>query len=128
MSAYVCDDSHITALARYAVDHNIPRPVQSLPPTIQDIGETLLAENVVSVNHRYPDRHAEAAFIVSEWALAQEFSPIQIVKACQCFGYQSCEHPGWVTSAACQIVKEIECAAIAEVPGYRDAKWHIEEA
>ena len=58
-------------------------------------------------------------------AFATSLRPIDVIKACHCQEYQSCEHDGWETSTAKAIVDAIEGAASRALPGYDDAPWEI---
>lgn len=122
MSAFICNDSHITALAAYAARHRLCGYHEG---HIEKIGAILQAENVRSVNYRYKDKEAEPAFTVCAWAEFRTFTPIQIVKAAHCLEYQSCEHRGWASSHANEIVQAIIAEAISELPGYGAADWEI---
>lgn len=124
MSAYIVDAAHITALAAYAGRHNIMR---FAPCDVQQIGDILHAENVRSVNHRYPGDDAEPSFTPVAWAEWHIFTPIEIIKAADCLEYQSCEHPEWRDSEAADILRHIKARAIYELAGYREAAWHIQE-
>jgi hypothetical protein len=123
MSAFICNDSHITALAVYAVRHRILGLTDAKP-----IGEMLHAENVASVNYRYAEA-TKPAFAMCEWAAFHPFSRVQIVKAANCLEYQSCEHPAWEASDACKLVRaiigDIGDDASRNLPGYDEAQWEI---
>lgn len=119
MSAFVCTDKHINAIVRWASHNRVEvygREQQTL--------EMLLSENIGSVNYRYGDNIEIPTVVYDNTAPLLE--PIEVIKACQCLAYQSCEHPGWEASTACALLKTIERSAIAEIAGYEFAKWGIE--
>ncbi|HEX9472486.1 MAG TPA: hypothetical protein VF957_23420 [Bradyrhizobium sp.] len=131
MSAFVCGNSHITALAVYAYRHGISKiPVELL-------GSEFLSENLKSVNHLYAARHGTqlGTFELCGAITFQRFSAVQIIKAAECLAYQSCEHPGYETSTAYAITAAIQIHAlnafpgwrrpVDELPGYDRARWHI---
>lgn len=110
MSAYLVNRAHIDALVTYALEHSIhPKPEGSV------LGRLLWGENAKSVRHRYDD--AAEIWPEVETTEAYEFDPgyvsqISIVKACHCYAYQSCEHPGWDTSTAKRVIDVIEQHAL----------------
>jgi hypothetical protein len=120
MSAFICNNSHITALAVYAARNRIAGHTDA-----NAIGDILHTENVRSVNYRY-DETTEPSFQLCERAAFHEFSHVQIVKAARCLSYQSCEHPGYPDSEACKIVQAIIAGYPSrDMPGYDEAEWEI---
>jgi hypothetical protein len=119
MSAFICNHSHITALAVYAARNRILSYTDA-----NQIGEMLHAENVRSVNYRY-DESIRPSFELCEWAAFHEFSLVQIIKAARCLRYQSCEHPGWEKSDACKLLEEIIGRSQGDLPSYDEAQWEI---
>lgn len=95
------------------------------------LGSILWQENVKSVNARYADSQPTEIYCVygsellpSMW---QDLDPVQVIKACHCLIYQSCEHTEWKDSQACAIVKAlIDCATRALI-GYDGAAWGAPE-
>ena len=57
---------------------------------------------------------------------ARELSPVQVLKACNCLEYQSCEHPGWEDSQARANLEVIRAYAVRQLPGYEDADWTLD--
>jgi hypothetical protein len=103
------------------------------------IAQVLWAENVASVAHRYPDdKRSELPGMVDEAAAGFEYGRhewtqerpnwVQVLKACDGYAYQSCEHPGWESSEARAIIEAIRSKAIHALPGYEDAAWEITDA
>ncbi len=100
------------------------------------LAQVLWAENVASVAHRYhgdklselpgmvPDAEAGFEYGRHEWTHEQP-SWVQVLKACDCYTYQSCEHPGWEGSEAHAIIEALRSKAIRSLPGYEDAAWEI---
>ncbi len=95
------------------------------------LGQMLWDENFASVTARYPD----AAFDELPGEIGEnfvygahdpiygKFDPVQVIKACHCYQYQSCEHEGWEESEACAFIETlIDCATHA-LPGYDAAAW-----
>jgi hypothetical protein len=119
MSAFICNHSHITALAVHAARNRILGCTDA-----NQIGEMLHAENVKSVNYRYGEV-TKPEFALCEWAAFRDFSWVQIIKAARCLRYQSCEHPGWERSDACKLLEEIIGRSTGDLPGYDEAEWEI---
>ncbi|APW58629.1 hypothetical protein [Paludisphaera borealis] len=119
MSAFICNLSHVTALAVYAARNRILGRDDAL-----GIGEMLHAENVASVNYRYRET-TRPDFRLCGWAAFHPFSRVQIVKAARCLDYQSCEHPGWQKCDACRLLAAIIAGDDDSLPGYEAAEWEI---
>lgn len=119
MSAFICNNSHITALAVYAARNRIAGHTDA-----RAVGEILHAENVRSVNYRYGES-TQPSFELCEWAAFHRFSEVQIAVAAECLAYQSCEHPGWEGSEAWKIVQAIAPGNTSAMPGYLEAQWEI---
>lgn len=104
----------------------------------QDVGQILWAENWRSLNARYPDtptNRADTPGIIAEVAKDYRYhaphsdmlSPLQIIKACHCLNYQSCESDDYEQTLAFHILEAIERAAVRKIPGYDDAPWGLSE-
>lgn len=102
------------------------------------IGQDLWNENIKSVQTRYPEDSLDElpGPIGENYTLtADDFPPrpfhdwslVQILKACDCYAYQTCEHQGWETSRAKTLIDSIISIAYGELPGYDDANWQINE-
>ena len=89
-------------------------------------GATLLAENRRSVNHRYDEDEIEEPYVFTEYA--GSFKPAAILKALDCYEYQSCEHPGWEASEAHSFCEALRSRMIHQLPGYADAPWEVHNA
>ena len=77
MSAFICNHSHVTALAVYAARHRLLGWTDA-----NQVGELLHAENVKSVNYRYDYREAAVPdFALCEWAAFHAFSHVQIISS-----------------------------------------------
>ena len=109
MSAYIVETNEIATLAASIA------LVLSDGTSPQDLADMLHAENVASVNHRYNENTAPEVIAVGAarfnqaraWAMADQLAAVD------CLVYQSCEHSGWPTSAACLLLKRyrLECIA-----------------
>ena len=148
MSAFMCSDRHLCVLAAYAVRHvleAIPYELRSqldsggferragdYKRTVGRVAVMLALENLSSIEHRYPGDHAteRAAYETIDVPPTAEHEArtlprLAIVKACHCYAYQACEHPGWETSAARKLINAIETHAVRELPGYNDLQWGL---
>jgi hypothetical protein len=93
-------------------------------------------ENVRSVQSRYgkenaPGPRGETYFyslhvVVPEVTLHTD--PVQVIKACDCFAYQSCETDDWKSSEAYYYIEALKDAALPPLAGYEDAVWGAPKA
>ena len=135
MSAYMVDRKHIRFLVhaalslRYAPRFN-GRVLNHNDATA--LGQMLWDENRKSINSRYPDCVGSDELpgeIGEDWryehipSMANGSDPVAIIKACDCFDYQSCEHDGWGDSEAHRIIESIRGNAIHNLEGYEAAPW-----
>lgn len=116
MSAFVCSDEHIGEIAAFAESGDE-----------QAVGQLLLAENIKSVEHRYPDmKHNDFTFVpLQPFQRRYASDPIQILKLIASLRYQSCEHPDYYRSEAYAALVAIEQKVIRKLPGWEDAQWTI---
>lgn len=134
MSAYQVTDLHINALVTWA----ITRPGDSMGTnyfwegagryinkgTAPRIASVLFAQNVRSVNARYQDSDPAHGFkFAPALGLLSYLSAVQIIKACHCLEYQSCETDDYESTEACAILRGIVKRACAALPGYDAALW-----
>ena len=123
MSAFVVPHAHIDALVSWAVHHRVP--LFPAPATPASVAAELFEENCRSVDHRYAEVNARD-YRYTARAGARELSPVQVLKACNCLEYQSCEHPGWEDSQARANLEVIRAYAVRQLPGYEDADWTLD--
>jgi len=155
MSAFVVDTVHIDALltAGLRLPHEWQRPLawfwpaldagtdagswtsdelleqarqrrhQLTETTAGRVGAMLLAENRRSVDHRYDEQDWEQPYLFT--AVPGTPDPVVVLKAIDCYRYQSCEHPGWASSEAQQFCLALQALAISHLPGYDRAPWDI---
>jgi hypothetical protein len=94
--------------------------------SVETMGARLFAVNVQSVTARYPDHVDEDTDDVFTYLdELPTFSPVEIVKACDCWMYQSCEFEGHEETLAWRYVESVRSHAIHHLPGYDDAAWEI---
>lgn len=130
MSAYVVHPYHINALVSWAGLQAIQfryRWRGAWLPVAGDeqrIAEVLWRENVRSVNHLYREDEPADGFFFRFVAPALH-SPVQIIKACHCLAYQSCECDDWPETEARAILDAIEAHAVRRLPGYDAARWRL---
>lgn len=131
MSAFTCSDTHLTALAAYAVRHGLSSPVRGDGPDstaglVAAVFRELERQNLASMAARYRDYGAQVpGGTLDERAMVTEYPLITIIKACHCYAYQACEHRGWPESHARTIVERIEEHAVRHLPGYDAAPWEL---
>ncbi len=100
MSAYICSDRHIATIV-VAYGRLIGDDFNN-----QAFANTLLAENIRSVNYRYKENTPIEPCDLSDHE-ADARTPPELVAMCECLDYQSCEHPEWETSNAHQLLELI---------------------
>lgn len=116
MSAFIVSDLHIATIVR-----NYAKLVPGLD--LQVLADTLLAENIRSVNYRYKEDTPIEPCNINDWGDA---TWDQVLSLCDCLAYQSCEHPGWEISSAWNLLNQI-IRAIEQVAGPARAEntWSI---
>lgn len=103
-----------------------------------EVANMLWCENIKSVSHRYPNESsdtlpgpADTDFVVKSYDFTRthfdRFDPVQVLKSCSCYEYQSCEHPEWEDSEAHAFIETLRSYAIHALPGYDDAAWGAPE-
>lgn len=151
MSAYIVDLNHVAFLVQagtslalgqrhstltwiWNIDHEANTyERETLPQSdykqAQRVGQMLWDENIASVQARYPgdknppgptDRDFEYPEQVPHFDI---FEPAQVLASCDCYEYQSCEHPGWPASEAKAYIDALRKRAWTSLPGYGDASW-----
>lgn len=149
MSAYIVDKNHILFLVAAALSRRLNGHFgfswstpeggrrtlrQGDYETAADVANMLWCENIASVSHRYPrESSAElpgsvgVSFVVTtkdiQTAHYFQIDPVQVLKACNCYCYQACEHPAWETSEAKTFVVSLKETAIRALSGYEEAEW-----
>lgn len=130
MSAFIVSDRHIDALLTWVIntpEYQAPRKVDGM--TVYDqpdlIGQILIDANTKSVNTRYNKSTPPAEYKFHRYH--RTLTPVEVIKACDCLNYQSCEFDGWEQTKAYRIVQSIREGAIDQIPGMNDAAWEITE-
>ncbi len=95
------------------------------------VGQMLWAANEASFNARYganshtdTDTHANTY----RYQPTQLFDPVTILRAIDCYEYQTEEAAGWYTSEARAFCDALREKTIARLPGYDTAPWEITES
>ena len=139
MSAFVVGHDHIDGLLTFALAHSVSywtgrESVTIARDNVSEIGRLLLDENEQSVGFRYgehdpedmPGTIGEQAANYQFRAFAAPIPPIVILKACDCYDYQACEHDGWESSVAKRIVDAIRGSAVRRLPDWdKAAGWQL---
>lgn len=155
MSAYMVDRNHVSYLVKAAMSQQIQngcgfrwwvsRGGESRSMTCMDyalgveLGQMLWDANKESINARYPDtvkdmEHAPGPIgenytfnesDITNGGIALDM--VQVLKACDCYEYQSCEHEGWHDSEAYDFIHRLRARAWQALPGYDDAEWGAPE-
>ena len=99
-----------------------------------EVGQMLWDECHASICHRYPDYGGsedlpgpiDQGFVYRQHRSTmhrERIEPVQTLKACDCYVYQSCVHPEWEASQAKAFIEALRSAAWTSLPGYDDAEW-----
>lgn len=115
--------------------------------TADRVGQMLLTENVRSVDYRYPggedlpgryvmatlpgfDVEVRAPEYLQPYTFTasphRHWKPVEILKAIDCFEYQSCETDDWRETEAYAFCQALRSRMIDQLPGYDDAPWGID--
>jgi hypothetical protein len=117
MSAFVCNNYHISALAHYAATQELRYRHNNKTKVATDaaiIGLILHKENVRSFNYRYNATTPTTDFTFDPTVKARSFHASEIIAAVDCLEYQSCERPDWEKSEAKAILTTILAKAADE--------------
>lgn len=129
MSAYLCENYHISFLAKYAIDHDSTYGMESMIGVgVEELAQKLYDANVRSIQSRYGD----ADDMIEEFKFDSrvefgQLSGIQVIKAAQCYNYQTCEYDGYTGSDIERIIFHIISTAAHDVYGYDEAEWGCPE-
>jgi len=131
MSAFIVDNAHINAILnatapRFAGDsatYYWKGKLYYMGGDTQRLGQVLTDENHRSVNYRYNEQTEPRRF--QRVMLNKSFSPLEIVKLCHGYSYQSCEAPDWKETEAYAIVGALRERSIRRIEGYEEAPWTL---
>ncbi len=127
MSAFIISKEHIDCLVTYAVFKRLHCRVndrtQADLDNADEIGQLLVNENYRSYNYLYNDENINP--YVYSFTKSPKYSLIQIIKACNCYNYQSCETDDYYQSDAYYLVDNIIKSCIMDLPGYEESMWEI---
>lgn len=124
MSCFVVPDFHIDALVSWAVANHASAFIDGLTP--RGLAAELYLANCTAYRERYGEDAGEGyAFTMRPEVHAMPAA--QVLKACDCFDYQSSSWSQYEGSTAQRAVQRIRDQAITLVPGYRAAAWTLEE-
>lgn len=92
---------------------------------LRTMKQILSDQNCRSINERYNEQKAPP---IAEFHLVhRKFSPVDIIKACNCYEYQACETEDYQQTDAARISDAIRSTAIGNLAGYEEAAWEIRE-
>ena len=138
MSAYVVDRNHIRFLVAAALTGGTREALswwseaEAARRNLGDVdehelGRILWAENVKSVNCRYGEETPAPAYHHPAAVGWLEFDPAQVLKSCDCYEYQACEHEAWPDSEARAIIDALRRKFVRQLQGYDAAEWGAPE-
>lgn len=130
MSAFIVNEYHIARLVEYGERKGLRYYWKETSTPMNGNGQTIFSKlviaNYASVNHRYEENTPPMPGKY-ECDFDCVLSPVQVIKACDCFDYQSCEVEEYKDTEAANIINAIRDRAISSLPGYEDAEWEIKE-
>lgn len=88
---------------------------------VDGAGAILASANVASVNYRYAEDALEPVYTHHPVVV----DVVGVLKALDCYEYQSCEAPEWDYSEAYAICAALRREAIAQLAGYAEAEWDL---
>jgi hypothetical protein len=107
------------------------------PDTANRVGQMLVNTNRASVNHRYAgSEDSDGRLFVARKPAVYRYprcgprelgwSGAELLKAINCYAYQSCELDDWSDSEAQAFCEALKDRLICRLPGYDDAPWGID--
>ena len=129
MSAFVVSEGHINTLVSFGAGGQNPASVYwerrhiSFRGNEQMLADVLMNANVEAVNTRYSDDEQLTGCKFSRVCTVP--APVGILKACDCYDYQTCELADYEATLAAKIIEAVRAKAIRALPGYDAAKWAI---
>ena len=131
MSAFIVNDYHINALVSFGVQHkasfytkNVGREYFNVV-TAQVLAALLYRANVCSVNYRYRERTRTTGFKFQQVDV-RHLTPADIIRACDCLNYQSCEVKTWDNSRARRALQAIREEAIYQL-SHSSNTWELRQ-
>lgn len=91
--------------------------------TANRVGAMLWNENHRSVDHRYNEASDREVYRFKESPITSNL--VAVLKAIDCYEYQTCEHDEWEQSEAFAFCQALRKAVIHMLPGYEEAPWRI---
>lgn len=150
MSAFMVSDEHVHVLLSWALSEGQLRGYPASWPVNGDavgvgireysrgsrareltiesagtVGQIIVEANARSVDYRYREDTNVRAYAYRRPRTVDR-EPVEIIKACRCVAYQSCEVDDWPRSEAHAILEAITDMAVSRLPGMDDAAWDIE--
>lgn len=126
MSAFICNDKHIAAIAWMAARQYGPgSPRIDLNEYIDNF-KKLYEANVQSVNYRYNETTDTACEPIQlRQAELTNYNEVQIIKLCHCWEYQASELPNYEITKGYEVMQRALKNACQRLPGYDDAEWGL---
>lgn len=129
MSAWIVSKGHIDCLVQAMITEGLATFAEA-----DELGQMLWHENHLSIEARYGDEPNTPDYAYT--GVEAPLDDLIVFKQARCYDYQTCEHAGWESSRARQLIDAL-CKAIAErngttedamydLPGWNSAPWGIE--
>ncbi|MFZ5896435.1 MAG: hypothetical protein ACOY0T_35605 [Myxococcota bacterium] len=127
MSTFICSNRHISALAAYAIAHDLHTPVpytaaEAEMPPAELLALRLYEKNLDAFRAYYRGRHLDEVhpfeFDCEGSSLHRTLTPIELIKAAKCYAYQASDAPDWNGCVIAELVDSIVNRLITALPGY----------
>jgi len=130
MSAFIVNDYHINAIITYGVRNDAyywtgTERIKLNEETAPALATKLYRANVQSVNRRYNERNRSAGFQYQPVSISH-LTAADIVRACDCLEYQSCERVEWERSQARKLLQAIRNEAVSVLTSNSQA-WELRQ-
>jgi hypothetical protein len=115
MSSWVVENGHIDVLVAGLFEYGVI-PADS---DAKAWGQLLLAVNKRSFSYNYEGRYDHEVtedYILGLGTTESPLHPVALLKAVNCYTYQSCEHSGWRDSKTFQTCEQLIAAVHARYP------------
>lgn len=116
MSAFIVGNGHVDVLVNAVAQYRVA-PKDARRIDYRALGQLLWDENARSVDHRYQETNPRDRYVLH--TTEGDLDPVAVLKAIDCYEYQSCEHPEWADSDAHAWMIRLRDAIYTATPRYR---------
>ena len=120
MSCFLCSDLHLNVIVSFL---DAEDALSGVAPQVAL--DNLKRVNLAAVNYRYNENDEFESAKYKGSAQWTKYSPVQILKLCDCYEYQADGHPEYELTQAPFLISRARSRATDRLPGYNDAAWSI---